>query len=151
MSLEKAYLLQGISKPTRDRIAEIATEESHASGAFLFHAGDPADYLYILGAGRIRLCVGEKGHVAYVVSEPGEVVGWSSMVEQEKYTSSAECVLPVTATKITKKALLQLLEKDPASGLIFFRNLSRIIGQRLVNCYKATLSVHERRDSRSYG
>jgi CRP-like cAMP-binding protein len=151
MSLERAYVLQGISKPTLERIAEIATEESHPTAAFLFHAGDPADYLYILGAGRIRLCVEERGTVAYVVSEPGEVIGWSSMVEQEQYTSSAECILPVTVTKIAKNALLQLLEKDPASGLIFFRHLSRIIGQRLVNCYKATLSVHGKTNSRSYG
>jgi len=151
MSLEKAYLVQGISKPTLERIVEIATEESHSTGVFLFHAGDPADYLYLLGAGRIRLCVGEKGQVAYVVSEPGEVIGWSSMVEQEEYTVSAECIVPVKVTKIEKNALLQLLEKDPASGLTFFQHLSKVIGQRLVNCYKATLSVHGRRNSRSYG
>lgn len=151
MSLENAYLAQGISKPTLERIAAIATEESHAAGTFLFHAGDPADYLYILGTGRIRLRVGDKGNIAYVVSEPGEVIGWSSMVEQEEYTSSAECILPVNVTKIQRDALLQLLEKDPASGLAFFRHLSKIIGQRLVNCYKATLSVHGKRNSRSYG
>ena len=151
MSLEKAYLLQGISEQTLQRIVEISREEAHPPGAFLFHAGDPADYLYILGAGRVRLCVGEKGQVANVVSEPGEVIGWSSMVEQEEYTSSAECILPVTVTKIAKSALLQLLEHDPASGLIFFRHLSRIIGQRLVACYKATLSVHGKPNSRSYG
>jgi len=151
MSLEKAYLLQGISKPTLERIAEVAVEESHPTGTFLFHAGDPADYLYLLAAGRIRLCVGEKGQIAYVVTEPGEVIGWSSMAELEEYTSSAECVLPARVIKIARDALLQLLEKDPASGLTFFQHLSRIIGQRLVNCYKATLSVHERRNSRSYG
>ena len=151
MSLESTYLVQGISKPTLEHIAEIATEESHPTGAFLFHAGDPANYLYILGAGRIRLCVEERGQVAYVLSEPGEVIGWSSMAEQEQYTSSSECILPVTVTKIAKNVLLQLLEKDPASGLIFFRHLSRIVGQRLVNCYKATLSVHGKPNSRSYG
>jgi len=151
MSLENAYLVHGISKPTLERIAAIATNESHPAGAFLFHAGDPADYLYILGAGRIRLCVAEKGNIAYVVSDAGEVIGWSSMVEQKEYTSSAECILPVNVTKIEKNALLQLLEKDPASGLIFFRHLSKIMGYRLVNCYKATLSVHGKRNSRSYG
>ena len=151
MSLEKAYLVQGVSQATLKRIAEIAAEESHPAGAFIFHAGDPADHLYLLKEGRIRLCVGEKGQVAYVVSEPGELIGWSSMAEQEEYTSSAECILPVKVTKIARNELLQELEKDPASGMAFFRHLSQIIGQRLVNCYSATLSVHERRDSRSYG
>jgi len=151
MSLEKAYLFQGISTPTQERISEIAAEESHSARAFLFHAGDPANYLYILEVGRVRLRVGEKGHIAYVISEPGEAIGWSSMVEHEEYTSSAECIVPVKVTKIERKALLQLLEKDPSSGLTFFRRLSKVIGQRLVNCYKATLSVHGKRNSRSYG
>lgn len=151
MSLEKAYLFHGISKQTLKRVSEIAAEESHSKGAFLFHGGEPADYLYLLEAGRVRLHVGDKGHLAYVVSEPGETIGWSSMVEHEEYTLSAECIVPVRVTKIEKNALLQLLETDPVSGLTFFRNLSKVIGQRLVNCYAATLSVHGKRNARSYG
>ncbi len=151
MSLEKAYLFQGISKPTLERISEIAAEEAHSAGTFLFHAGDPAGYLYLLEAGRVRLRVGDKGHIAYVVSELGEAIGWSSMVEHEEYTSSAECIVPVKILKIEKNTLLQLLEKDPPSGLTFFRRLSKVIGQRLVNCYKDTLSVHGKRNAHSYG
>lgn len=151
MSLEKAYLFQGISKSTLERVSEIAAEEAYSPGTFLFHAGGPADHLYILGAGRIRLRVGDKGHIAYVISEPGEAIGWSSMVEHEEYTSSAECIGPVNVLKIEKNALLALLEKDPPSGLRFFRHLSKVIGQRLINCYKGTLSVQGKRNARSYG
>ena len=151
MSIEGAYLFQGVGKDTMKQISEMASEEGHTAGTFLFHAGDPADYLYILGAGRVRLRTGEQGHVAYVFSEPGEAIGWSSMVEHEEYSSSAECIVPVKVTKIHKNALLPLLEKDAPSGIIFFRHLASIIGRRLVNCYKATVSVHGERDPRSYG
>ena len=151
MSLEKAYLFQGISKTTLECISELAAEEAHAAGTFLFHAGDSARYLYLLETGRVRLRVGDNGHIAYVVSEPGEAIGWSSMVEHDEYTSSAECIVPVKILKIEKNALLRLLQKDPPSGLTFFQRLSKVIGYRLVNCYKATLSVHGKRDARSYG
>jgi CRP-like cAMP-binding protein len=151
MSIEGAYLFQEVGKDTMKQISEMASEEGHPAGAFLFHAGDPADYLYMLGAGRVRLRTGEQGYVAYVISEPGEAIGWSSMVEQEKYSSSAECIVPVKVTKIHKNALLPLLEKDAPSGLIFFRHLASVIGRRLVNCYKGTVSVHGERDPRSYG
>jgi len=151
MLLEKTYLFQGIASQTLQRISEIACEEAHPAGTFLFHAGDPADYLFILVAGHIRLRVGGKGHIANAISEPGEIFGLSSMVELEQYTSSAECVLPTKAIKIEKNALMQLLEKDPRSGLIFFQHFSKVIAQRLVNCYKATVSVHGERDPRSYG
>ncbi len=90
MSIEGTYLFQGVGKDTMKQISEMASEEGHTAGTFLFHAGDPADYLYILGAGRVRLHTGKQGHVAYVFSEPGEAIGWSSMVEHEEYSSSAE-------------------------------------------------------------
>jgi len=151
MSIEGTYLFQGVSKDTMKQISEMAKEEGHPAGTFLFHAGDRADYLYILGAGRVRLRVGERGYVAHVISEPGEVIGWSSMVEQEEYSSSAECIVPVKVTKIHKDEFLPLLEKDAPSGLTFFRHLASIIGRRLVNCYKATVFVHGERDPRSYG
>jgi len=151
MSLEKSYLFQGIAGPTLERISEIASAESYPAGTFLFRAGDPAKHLYILEAGHVRLRVGQKGHIANVISEPGEALGWSSMVEQEEYTSSAECILPVKAIKIEKNALLQLLEQDARSGQIFFQHLGKVIGQRLVDCYKATVSVQGERNPRSYG
>jgi CRP-like cAMP-binding protein len=151
MSIKGTYLFQGVGEGTMEQISEMASEEGHAAGTFLFHAGDRADYLYILGAGRVRLRTGEQGYVAYVISEPGEVIGWSSMVEHEEYSSSAECIVPVKVTKIHRNALLPLLEKDAPSGLAFFRHLAGIIGRRLVNCYKATVSVHGERDPRSYG
>jgi CRP-like cAMP-binding protein len=151
MSIEGTYLFQGVGKDTLKRISEMANEEGHAAGTFLFHAGDPAEYLYILEAGRVRLRVGEQGYVAYVFSAPGEVIGWSSMVEQEQYSSSAECIVSVKVTKIDKNALLPLLEKDAPSGSTFFRHLASIIGRRLINCYRATVSVHGERDPHSYG
>lgn len=151
MSIANSYLFQGMSKETQNMVREIAAAESHPKGTFLFRVGDPADYLYILQEGRVRLSVGDSGHIAHVVSEPGDAIGWSSMVENEGYTASAECLLPVSVMKIEKRALIKILEKDPVSGLTFFRRLAGVIGRRLVNSYKATVSLHGERDPRSYG
>ena len=77
--------------------------------------------------------------------------GYRMKVEQEEYSSSAECIVPVKVTKIHKNALLPLLEKDAPSSLTFFRHLASIIGRRLANCHKTTVSMHGERDPRSYG
>ncbi len=151
MAIADSFLFQGMSKETQDAVQEIALGESHPKGTFLFHVGDPADYLYILQEGRIRLSVGDRGHIAHVVSEPGDAIGWSSMVENEGYTASAECLLPVSVMKIEKRALTKVLEKDPAGGVTFYRRLAGVIGRRLVNNYKATVSLHGEKDPRSYG
>ncbi len=151
MPLESVYLFQEASEQARSEISQIATEESYSQGAFLFHAGDPADHLYILQKGWIRLSVARRGLLSHIVSEPGEAIGWSSMAGNGVYTASAECLIPVTVLKIEKERLNQVLEADPASGLTFYRRLARMIGRRLVASYGATLSMQSSGDTRSYG
>jgi CRP-like cAMP-binding protein len=151
MPLESAYLFQEVSEQTRSEIAQIATEESYPQGAFLFHAGDPADHLYILQKGWVRLSVAHRGFLSHIVSDPGEAIGWSSMAGNGVYTASAECLLPVTALKIAKDKLNLILERDTASGLAFYRRLARLMGRRLVASYSAMLSMQSLGDTRSYG
>ena len=147
----EAYLFQGISKTAQEHLRDIAERKSCSGGTFLFRGGDPAEVLYVLEEGRVRLRAGEGGQIAYVLSEPGEVFGWSSVVGQRHYTLSAECVVPVQVSQFEKKALLHVLERDTHSGMIFFRHLSELIAHRLVNAYQATLSVQGERDAQSYG
>jgi len=151
MALEKAFLLQGIGDKARAEIARIAVEEVHHPGAFLFNAGDPADYLYILQEGRVRLSVRGTGDIAQIVSEPGDALGWSSMVENDNYTASAECLLSVRVLKLDRNRLMRVFEADPAAGMLFFRRLVQLVARRLVASYGATLSVHGQRDPRSWG
>ena len=151
MFIENSYLFQSMSKETQNKVREVAVGESHPKGAFIFRVGEPANHLYILQEGRVRLSVGDKGHIAHVVSDPGDAIGWSSMVENEGYTASAECLLQVKVMKIDKHALTKILERDPVGGVTFFKRLATVVGRRLVNSYKATVSLHGERDPRSYG
>ena len=151
MALESVYLFQEASEQARTEIAQSAAEEAYAQGAFLFHAGDPADHLYILQKGWVRLSVARRGLLSHIVSEPGEAIGWSSMAGNGVYTASAECLIPVTVLKIAEAALTQVLEAHPASGLAFYRRLARMIGRRLVASYGATLSMQSSGDTQSYG
>ena len=73
------------------------------------------------------------------------------MANLAEYTLSAQCVLPVRTVRFERRALLRILEADPPSGLLFYRRLSELIGQRLINSYKATVSVHGEKSSLSYG
>jgi CRP/FNR family cyclic AMP-dependent transcriptional regulator len=146
-----AYLFQGIREETRQKILAAAREESHAPGNFLFRQGDAARHFYILREGRIRLSVGPHGLLAYVISAPGDIIGWSSLVENEAYTASAECLVPVKVLKIDQNQLDQILHQDPASGMAFFQRLAALIGRRLVKSYQATLSVHGEREPRPGG
>jgi CRP-like cAMP-binding protein len=148
---ETAFLLRGVSEKIRQKILDAAREEPHAPGNFLFHQGDPAGCFYILREGRIRLGVGQSELLAYVASAPGDIIGWSSLVENEAYTASAECLTPVKVLRIEKNQLDQILQEDPASGMVFFKHVAALVGRRLVKGYRATLSVHGEREQRPGG
>jgi len=141
MSLEKAWVFQGLSKETLAKIAAVAIEESHPHGSVLFRRGDQAHYFYVLKSGRIRLSVGASGLLAHVYGDPGDAFGWSSIAERDTYVASAECVSPVQVTKIEHGQLNHLLNQDPVSGMLFLRHLAGMIGSRLVDSYEAALSL----------
>lgn len=149
--LKKASLFAQMSEATLAQIEAIGQSKSYLPGTFIFHEGEPADHLYVLAEGRVRLRMGEEGQVAYVLSNPGEIFGWASMANHPEYTLSAQCVLPVHSVRFESRKLLRVLEADAPSGLIFFRRLSELMGQRLINSYKATVSVHGEKSSLSYG
>jgi CRP-like cAMP-binding protein len=148
---ETAFLFGGVSDETRRKILDAAHEEVHAPGSFLFRQGDAARELYILREGRIRLGVGETELLAYVASAPGDIIGWSSLVDNQVYTASAECLAPVKVWRIDNDQLNQILRQDPASGMAFFKHVAALIGRRLVKGYRATLSVHGEREPRPGG
>jgi CRP-like cAMP-binding protein len=147
----QAQLFEGIAGVTRLRILSSAREESYEPRDFIFRQGEPARHFFILSEGRIRLTLGQGELLAYVASSPSELIGWSSLVENEMYTASAECLAPVKVLRIEKQRLDEILLEDPASGMVFYKNLAAIIGRRLVKSYQATLSVHGERDPRPGG
>lgn len=151
MYLDNVYLFQGMSEETRKKVLAAATEESYAPTDFLFHQGEAAAHFFILMEGRVRISIGPQELLAHMASDPGDVIGWSGLMESNNYTASAECLSPVKVLKIANAHLERILQTDPASGMLFFKQLATLVGRRLVKCYKATLSLHGERDPRSYG
>jgi CRP-like cAMP-binding protein len=142
----QAYVFQGVNEATRQRILDSAREESYAPGDFIFRRGEPAHHFFILVEGRVRMSVGQGGLLANVVSDPGDLIGWSSLVENETYTASAECLVSLKVLRFEQQRVDEILLQDPASGMVFFKHVATLVGRRLVNSYQATLSVHGERE-----
>jgi len=151
MYIDTAYLFEGMNERTRKKILDTAREESHAAGDFLFHQDDPARDFYILTEGRVRISLGPRGLLAHVASDPGDMIGWSSLVGNATYTASAECLGSVKVSRIEKSQLDKILLEDPVSGMNFFKHLAALIGRRLAESYQAALTGHGVQEPRSYG
>jgi CRP-like cAMP-binding protein len=151
MYIDTAYLFEGVREATRKKILGAAQEESHAPGDFLFHQDDPARNFYILIEGRIRVSVGPGGLLAHVASDPGDMVGWSSLLGNNTYTASAECVGPVKVSKIERSQMDKIFQEDPVSATAFFKHLAALLGRRLVDSYHSALPGQGVQEPRSYG
>lgn len=136
MIIDKANLFEGMDARVVHDIEEAMARESCEPGDFIFRNGDPAEHLFVLLEGRVRLSVGSEGHVAFVVSHPGDAFGWSALVERDTYTASAECLGPTTVAKLQRDVLATILDRECATGLIFYKRLAKLMSHRLMLAYK---------------
>ena len=133
------------------KIMDIAETDSLEPGDQIFKEGDSADWFYILIKGRIKLRLGQTGAVVHVVSHGGEAFGWSSLVGRKAYSASAECLDSTKLLKFDKEKLEKLAEEDTANGMILFKNLAALLGQRLLHGYASTVSTIRASEFSSFG
>jgi len=135
MYIQQVELTRGVGKDFVKALTAMSVKEEHEQGAILFRKGESANCAYLLLIGRVHLKMGEFGHVVHIVSRPGETFGWSSLVNRDVFSSTAECVEQTNLRKLHRKDLRKLLDKDPVNGLIFFQRLAGMLGDRLLESY----------------
>lgn len=151
MYFQQADLLQDMGKEFIKQFMTTAVKESHRKGYFLFREGKRATHFYVLLKGRVKLSIGGDGHAVYTVDHPGEAFGWSSLLNRDVYSASAECREPTKLLKIDVRQLQAVLEKDPANGLIFFKRLAATLGNRLLQTYGMISATSQAGISPSFG
>jgi len=150
MFIKEIDFFKGMGVEIIDEIFKISVVESCSDGDILFKQGDPAHNFYLLEQGEIRLTIGEEGHIGFTMS-PGDAFAWSSLVGHDVYTATAECKLPSKLIKIETDKLDKIFEKYPASGLIFFKRLAKLIGERWIRTENTLLSSYKGGGHPSYG
>ena len=152
MIISEINLFKGINFGVMEEISEICTRENYARDAVLFEMDAKAESLYILIEGTLKLLVVKNGGLlTHILSEAGEVFGWSSLFEAGKYTASAVCVTDLEVVKIEAKKLDRVFEKHPDAGLKVIKRMGTVISKRLSNAYADLLSAGGSAAAPSYG
>ncbi len=105
------------------------TPRSYAAGQSLFSQAEANSGLYCLSSGTVALRqLDEAGNsVLLGLAYPGDVLGYRSLVSGEDHKSSAEALGPCRACKISRRTILDLIQRRPQLGLAFLRRSSREI------------------------
>ena len=103
------------------------------SGSFIFHAGESADYFYLIRTGLVSLEVSRDElhpQTIQTLSE-GEALGWSWRFEPYRWIFDARAQTPVQAISIDASRLRELCAEDHALGYELMLRISEVIVGRL--------------------
>ena len=151
MIVKEIDLFRGIDPEVMEEIANICSEEKYTKDTVLFEKGEEAESLYILEQGTLNLVIKNGGSLIYGLTEPGEVFGWSSLVESGLYTASGVCATDTKVVKIEREKLERVFDRHPEIGLRVLKRLARVISQRLSYAYRDLLSARGQDTTPSYG
>ncbi len=134
--LRRYPFFAGLSEDQLRGIAMIAAEVSLPEKTVIFKGESEAQCFYILVSGEVELLYsgGGEGRVvnAYVGSiAPGEVFGYSALLEPYKMTTTARSEGPVSAIAIDACGLRAMCEVDNRLGYTFMQHLAQALAERL--------------------
>ncbi len=129
-------LFKGLQAEDAEKILSAGARLTMSSGAELFHMGSPADRLYLVTRGRIKLTLpmyvrGKDEDVLVEERGAGQTVGWSALIPPHVFTLTATAMIQSEVIAISRDALREALGADPAVGYAVALNLAAVIGQRL--------------------
>ncbi|MFQ5666766.1 MAG: Crp/Fnr family transcriptional regulator [Candidatus Binatia bacterium] len=95
----------------------------------IFHEGTPANGLYILCSGAVKLYQSDRfghDHILHI-AQPGDVLGELPLDPTECYASSAEALSDAQLCYLPRERLVQFIQKHPMTGVRLIEALSKSV------------------------
>ena len=109
IALQEVDIFSELSTQELAYLAAIVEEESHAEGQEIYRAGDPADSMYLVVDGRVRL---HRDGLEIAVMGAGEAFGTWALFDDEPRVSAATAVEDAAVLKLHKDAFVDLLSDN---------------------------------------
>lgn len=141
-------LFSGIDPSHVTELARVAREVAFAADERVVVRGQPAEALFVLRSGELRLAftpaargpspVEEDGRneppgreLTLTTSQPGYALGWSAAMDPPVYRATATALRETSMLRLEHAALEAYAEKHPDFALAFARRMLWIAGARL--------------------
>ena len=131
MDIRNIPFFESIDPNVITAIKTACSQKSFEAGQQIFAKGTTAAYLYILVEGSVELLLKEQDQSSFTLSEPGEVFGWSSIVEKGVYTSTAACKTATVVQRIEKQDIESIFDQYPKAAVKFYQRLGSIFSKRI--------------------
>lgn len=112
--LAGSFLFEDLDPVLLEQLSQRATVKRLADGELLFEKGDPADGLYAVEAGKIRISSlsGSGKEIVLNVLAPGAVFGEIALLDGEPRTASARAVGPTRILFISREDFFDIFDRE---------------------------------------
>ena len=128
-----------LSEELEHALREMMTPREFPKGATLYQQGMPADGIYLVETGSVRVLLpsGENQNQLLEVVRPGAILGLSESMAGDKYRVSVEANEPTTAAFVARKDLMEFLDSHHE----FCMQIVRLLSENLHGLYHKFRSV----------
>jgi CRP/FNR family transcriptional regulator len=147
IQLEKAEFFRALTPDQLNRIQPLLVEKRILRGRVLFFEGKPADYLWAIRRGEVRLYKSSSdGRITTLETiGPGGIFGAVSALEEGNYPASAEGVNEGLAWCLPRNTFLRMLAETPWLTV----EILRVVSHRLYDAHERVRSfAHDSAPSR---
>ena len=107
------------------KVGDGCTSEHYAKGKVVFHQGDPADSVFFILKGKIKVTViseqGKEAVVAFMSAD--EFVGEACLAGQTQRIATATAATDSTIIRLERSAMVRLIQAEPAFSNVFMSHL----------------------------
>jgi CRP-like cAMP-binding protein len=129
--------LSGISRYNLEQMAPFAEVREFQESEIVFREGDAAESVYFVVSGKLSLELSPSTiyRKCLIRVGPGEMLGWSSLVEDSRFAATAVVVQPARLVRVPAAPLRKLCSDDPQFGCEFMRRTMLALAKRLTTTW----------------
>jgi len=131
--IQKSVLFRGSSAEEIDLAAGLFQERQIKQNTIIFTEKMPAEALYIIKSGNVRISVmaGEGEEKSLLLLGPGEFFGELALLQEESRLVSARAETPVELLLLTRNDFQALIELDPRTGARVATAIAKLLAMRV--------------------
>jgi CRP-like cAMP-binding protein len=143
-ALQNSRFLHDISQQHLEQLTKVASLRDFDELEVVFREGDVAQHIYLVVFGNVSLdiCAPGVGCKRVMTVGPGEILGWSALLEQTRMTATARTLEITRLVEIDAAPLLTLCGKDLGFGYEIMRRTMLALAKRLSATRMQLLDVY---------
>ena len=130
--LSRISMFGGVMDDKQNEILQLLETGAFKKGEYVFKRGDEPTHIYMVKSGCISLQVMDDDAIVNKVTlSVGESFGEASLMSMHKHTATAIAVEDSEIIVLSRRALIQLQQKDIGLFALLMMNLARELARRL--------------------